>query len=133
MIMNVKNLVVITIIALLFGCSTEKYTEVEKYIIQRLKDKMHDPESLEIVSITSVDFYADEIFEKMPFELKLTIAKLQFEAKNLDNPKVYTINYRGKNAFGALRLNSIMAVASETKVKGVFFCLFFSEDDLKGI
>lgn len=118
--------ILIALIVMGLGCSTEKYTDVEKHIIQQLREKMHDPASLEIVNITSVDFYDYEHLEKLPMDLRLVMATL-----SLENPKVYTIDYRGKNAFGALRLNSIMAAAGKHEsIKDFFSSFFFSEDDL---
>ena len=119
---------VILTITILFSCENEKYTKVEKHIIQELRDKMHDPDSLEIVNITSVYMLDYEHFDDLPRDLCIVV--LVMKPKDPKNRfKVYSLRYRGTNAFGALRLNTIMAIAGEDNTTGLF-CYFFREDDL---
>ena len=113
---------------MLLGCETDKYTDVEKYIIQQLRDKMHDPASLEIVNITSVNMLDYEHFDKLPRDSRIVLLIMKPKDPK-ERFKVYTINYRGANAFGALRLNSIIAIAGNDSLTDLF-CYFFDESEL---
>ena len=119
------------VVSALLGCEREKYTEVEKYIIQQLKDNMHDPDSLEIISITSEYFLDYEHFDKFSAETALVFFSVN-RADPEEDLKIYKLRYRGANAFGALRLNSIAAVAGKDFGSKIY-CYFFREKDLLDI
>ena len=110
------------------GCEDDPYTEVEKHVIEELRAKMHDPTSLEIVNLTSVDLLSYEHFRKLPLKTR-TLFLLMKPKDRKDGFKAYTVNYRGANAFGALRLNHVIAFAGKDALTGVF-CYFFDEKDL---
>ena len=118
----------IVLIAVFLGCESDPYTEVERHIIAKLKIKMHDPNSLEVIDITNM-FYLDyEHFERLPRDFKIMVLLMKPKDPK-ENFKVYTIDYRGKNSFGALRLNKIYAIAGTESITGLF-CHFFTESDL---
>ena len=80
------------------GCASDPTPE--EFVISKLKDRLHDPKSLEIISITP---------SHLSHIHKLLWGEYQFakmEAKELGNGDpltVFHIKYRTSNVFGALR------------------------------
>jgi hypothetical protein len=55
-------------------------------------------------------------FKKLPLETQKML--LMMQAKDFKKPfRAYTFKYRGKNAFGALRLNHIIAIGVWTRLQ----------------
>ena len=115
---------------LIVGCSEDaKYSDEEKVVIQSLRDSMHDPKSLETVSIKSVNLTQYEGFDDWDLQRRLMYLTLMKPKDTLKPFKVYTVVFRGTNVYGALRLNTITAVSGTDKLTGDF--CHFIEDDKK--
>ena len=114
----------------LISCGEDtKYSDEEKVVIQSLKDSIHDPKSLEIVSIKSVNLTQYDGFDDWDIDRRLMYLVLMKPKDTLKPFKVYTVVFRGTNAYGALRLNTVTAVSGTDKLTGDF--CHFIEDDKK--
>ena len=89
----------------LAGCASE--TTPEEFVISKLKESLHDPKSLEVMSITPSKLsliykhlWGENQFEKMRTK----------ELANGDPFTVFHIKYRASNVYGALRKQDVYAV-----------------------
>ena len=114
----------------LISCGEDaKNSNEEKVVIQSLRDSMHDPKSLEIISIKSVNLTQYEGFDDWDIDRRLVYLTLMKPKDILKPFMVYTVVFRGTNAYGALRLNTVTAVSGTDKLTGDF--CHFIEDDKK--
>ena len=86
------------------GC--ERQTP-ETFVIDQFKKTLHDPKSLEVISVETselnwryIGVFPSEVYHKMRAK----------ELANGDPFTVFHIQFRASNAFGALRLSDIYAV-----------------------
>ena len=89
----------------LAGCASE--TTPEEFVISQLKKNLHDPKSLDVISVTSSQL--DLIYQILWGEDKFSKMQVK-ELANGDRLTVFHIKYRATNAFGALRIQEIYAV-----------------------
>ena len=71
-----------------------------EFVIRKLKERMHDPKSLEVISITPSELGA--IYKYLWGEPQFTKLKSK-ELANGDPFTVFHIQYRATNVYGALR------------------------------
>ena len=113
--------VLMTLVVSLFGCEKEtKKHKSEKIAIETLKTSMHDPDSFEHISTSYVD--TSEYINEM--KLKTTNKDAQFnliiinkaitQSKSYEPVIIVKLNYRGRNAFGALIVNSTNVACGES-------------------
>lgn len=100
-----------------------QYNEEEKFVIDELRESMHDPSSLQIVSISSESLLSYDGFDKW----SLTDRIFLLEKEDVE---VYTIKYRGANAYGALRLGTTIGIYWDDDLLGPT-CYFKNEEDEK--
>ena len=89
----------------LAGCASDPTPE--EFVISKLKDRLHDPKSLEVISITPS--HLSQIYKLLWGEYQFT----KMQAKELANGDPFTvfhIKYRTTNVFGALRKQESYAV-----------------------
>ena len=98
-----------------------KYTDEEQFVINELKENMHDPSSLQVISIYSEDMFSYDGFDKWSLQTRMYLIDKK-------DAKVFTIKYRGANAYGALRIGSATGVYWKDTILGET-CLFIDEED----
>lgn len=100
-----------------------KYSEEEKFVVNELRESMHDPSSLQVISIDSEDLSSYDGFDDWPLETRFPIIM----ATKAD-AKVFKIKYRGANAYGALRIGTATSVYWKDSILGER-CIFIDEED----
>ena len=98
-----------------------EYSEEEKFVIKKLRESMHDPSSLQVISISSESMLSYDGYDKWSLQDQLFLLEK-------DDVKVYTIKYRGANAYGALRLGTAIGTYWDDDLLGPT-CYFRSEED----
>ena len=78
-----------------------QYSDEERFVIDELREKMYDPRSLGIVSITSEDMFSYDGIGKWSETDRIYLSGKR-------NVKVYTIKYSRTNAYGAFKLGTTM-------------------------
>lgn len=95
------------LIGFLFGCSTTE-EQIEGIATQTLKASLHDPNSLEIISIETLNIaaYLKEITplqKSATARLNASYVERAFAMDNKRKPILVHIRFRAKNGFGAVR------------------------------
>ncbi len=97
----------------------------EHVVVERLKEAMHDPYSFELVSIRLLKDAEAVYYTKLESEDLKNILVLQELADNILDVRTFEITYRGKNAYGALRLSTTMAAHTKSKLADFDLVHFF--------
>ncbi len=101
-------------------------------VVKRLKEAMHDPYSFELVSIRLLEghesFYNNKNKLKQTdlTQIHILMAKTSDTIPDL---RTFRINYRGKNAYGALRLSTTNAAHIRNTAFDMDFVHFFKYRD----
>ena len=98
-----------------------KYSEEEKFVINELRESMHDPSSLQVISIDSERMLSYDGFDDWSLQTRIYLLEKE-------DVKVYKIKYRGANAYGALRIGEATGVYWKDSILGET-CLFIDEED----
>ena len=86
---------------------------------------MHDPYSFELVSIRLLEGSEAAYYTKLESEDLKTILVLGELADDILDVHTFEITYRGKNAYGALRLSTTMAAHARSKLTDSDYVHFF--------
>lgn len=108
----------------------EQYSDTEKFFIEALKRSLHDPSSLDIVSMYSMQVSELNSLMEVMTRKEKNDAKLKLKLVG-SNPIIYMIRFRASNAFGAIRLGSIIAMCGESAIELKLYplCVFIDYED----
>jgi len=98
-------------------------------VVEKLKESMHDPYSFELVSIR----LAESVYGNLNKLKQTDLREIRFLGMKGDSTipdvRIFRINYRGKNAYGALRLSTTMAAHVRNRALDEDFVHFFEYKD----